>query len=250
MSNSCGILITAVALLSSFTDPAIGHPRNHDVGNNTHINAFNYQLSLYEEDIFICGAAMLSDEWAITTAHCTQVKNRKELNLRLGISIGEGEAYPVVTVITHPLFDDHSLDFDYALLQVKKPFIHPKNQKLNHVSLASRMVDSTWAYVSGWGTTKDGEEIPAKHLRHANVTVYPHESCKGQHNGIKKRMICASDPIHPKRSCVGDTGGPLVHKGKLIGMVSWGQHCQNSDDTVVYAAIAPIHKWIRKHLNI
>ncbi|XP_071451620.1 trypsin-1-like [Hetaerina americana] len=156
---------------------------------------------------------MVSSEWAITTAHCAQVKKKSDLSLRVGKSADEVVSFPITTIVTHPNFDEHTLDFDYALL-------------------------------------KDGEEKESMDFKYANVTIYSIKMCKTHHKGLTKRMICAGDSEHPENSCQGDTGGPLVSRGKLVGMVSWGQHCFDSNKPVVYAAINPIRKWIRKHMGI
>ncbi|XP_020805941.1 trypsin alpha-3-like [Drosophila serrata] len=51
-----------------------------------------------------------------------------------------------------------------------------------------------------------------------------------------------------KRCCQGDSGGPLVDikSGQLIGIVSWGYGCADSNYPGIYADVAFFKDWIVK----
>lgn len=45
-------------------------------------------------------------------------------------------------------------------------------------------------------------------------------------NAVKnKGFVCAKSPVFGKGACFGDSGGPLMFRGQLAGLVSGGKSC-------------------------
>ncbi|KFB42871.1 Dmoj\GI11955-PA-like protein [Anopheles sinensis] len=55
-------------------------------------------------------------------------------------------------------------------------------------------------------------------------------------------MFCASAP--GKDSCTSDSGGPAVHDGQLIGLVSHGAGCAETNFPGVYTLVSAVRDWI------
>ncbi len=67
-------------------------------------------------------------------------------------------------------------------------------------------------------------------------------------------MLCAADV--GEDSCQGDSEGPLIFRGNyehgsednLVGVVSWGFGCADSDFPGVYARVSSAYHWIRQEV--
>ena len=47
-------------------------------------------------------------------------------------------------------------------------------------------------------------------------------------------------------SCDGDSGGPLLEDGTVVGLVSWGDGCARHGRPGVYARVSSAYDWIRR----
>lgn len=63
-------------------------------------------------------------------------------------------------------------------------------------------------------------------------------------------MVCAQGSDPPRDACQGDSGGPLVTGSHLIGIVSWGEGCADTDYPGVYTRVSTYNSWIMHRLNI
>ena len=57
-------------------------------------------------------------------------------------------------------------------------------------------------------------------------------------------MMCIGFLEGGKDSCKGDGGGPVVCKGELQGIVSWGHNCAERDYPGVYTKVCLYRRWI------
>ncbi|KAG8227075.1 hypothetical protein J437_LFUL007412 [Ladona fulva] len=248
-------ILLALALSSAFSKP-LTHTK-HTQFNGTakaSINKFSYQASLIRRNSFICGAAVISPQWAITTAQCADVEEKEFLFLSVGSeNIGSRESMiKVKEVILHPKYNKQTHDFDFALLKASLPFDHYLPNKIKPIPLAhsnAGVHQGDMAIVTGWGTVKGKHNHATKMLKYTSVTIFPQKECKHLRHRITNNMFCAQNLNNPKISCQGDTGGPLAIHGKLYGLVSWSQHCDTSKKPVVYARVSHVTKWIRKHVD-
>ena len=59
-------------------------------------------------------------------------------------------------------------------------------------------------------------------------------------------MICAGYPEGGKDTCEGDGGGPLVCKGELQGIVSWGAGCGEEGKPGIYTRVCKFNDWLEQ----
>ena len=92
----------------------------------------------------------------------------------------------------------------------------------------------------------------------AEIKILPRKTCKKQYyNRFTSRMLCAGFQNGGRDTCDGDSGGPLMCKGKdgrwkLTGITSWGDNslCDpNSDKPGVYVNVLKYLKWIKKRTS-
>ena len=66
-----------------------------------------------------------------------------------------------------------------------------------------------------------------------------------QYDQDTRTMICAGYPEGGKDTCKGDGGGPLVCKGELQGIISWGgRECGAVGETGFYTKVCKFNDWL------
>lgn len=99
--------------------------------------------------------------------------------------------------------------------------------------------------ILGWGLTEDG--TPSTNLKVTKITVVPKKICSSTYELEKSDGIfCAQDPTTD--SCSGDSGGPAVYGGQLVGIVAGGGECGASP--AVYTSVAYYEDWIQRNLFV
>ncbi|XP_068153227.1 trypsin-4 [Drosophila tropicalis] len=216
---------------------------------------FPYQLSLRRQSVHICGASVISGNWAITAAHCIDGHERspQEFTLRLGSvlrSVG-GDVQQVLAIYKHPSYDAKDMNFDVALLRTAAETLTSNNGKVAPIQLPSigeAINDSMPAIVSGWGHMSTTDPILSSVLKSTTVLTVNQQKCHNDlkfHGGVTEAMFCAA--ARNTDACQGDSGGPISAQNTLIGIVSWGVGCADPYYPGVYTRLAhpTIRRWIR-----
>ena len=208
-----------------------------------------------------CGAAILTQSWVITAAHCVNGISPSNLLMRIGEYniLDDSEVHNHVDVrvrrvITHRQFDKFTYEYDIALIKLVspvkfKPNIIPVCLPESNSDLVGKV-----GTVTGWGRrTEYGQISPI--LREVNLPIISNQKCmsmyrrSGQNEWIPKIFICAGTSNGGKDSCEGDSGGPLVVKSsngrfRLAGIISWGIGCGDRNRPGVYTRISEFKDWI------
>uniref|UniRef100_A0A8C9FCA0 Transmembrane serine protease 5 n=1 Tax=Pavo cristatus TaxID=9049 RepID=A0A8C9FCA0_PAVCR len=206
-----------------------------------------WQVSVCHGSRHRCGGSVLAPHWIITAAHCVH-RYRAALSwtVRAGVTHGSAKqeaGVPVERVISHPLYNDNSLDYDIALMKLRVPLnfsdtigalcLLPSHQDL---------LPGTPCWVSGWGYTRpDQALVPLISTQRCNSScMYAGE--------LTARMLCAGYPQGKIDACQGDSGGPLVCQDelawRLVGIVSWGRGCAQPNRPGVYTNVAQLLPWV------
>ncbi|KAG8227074.1 hypothetical protein J437_LFUL007411, partial [Ladona fulva] len=219
-------------------------------GKVAFIRDYPYQLSLRYHTGHICGAALISHEYALTAAHCTDGTRANDLSVKAGSRsvYAGGVLRSISQIIQHPGFNVDEMDYDISILKLHRPFdFGPGIHAISLPNSNESVEVGTLADVSGWGTTHEEGALP-EYLNHVEVEVLDSEECTKGYGKITERMICAGSP--GRDSCQGDSGGPLVEDDKLIGIVSFGNGCARPDYPGVYTNVSALRDWIKENIGI
>ncbi|XP_053677178.1 trypsin-7-like [Anopheles nili] len=236
--------------------PPIVPPPNGRIvgGSEVNIANFPFQLSLRQNGAHICGASVISSNYALSAAHCTfPAPPVTAITLRGGSSdrTAGGVLFQAAEIINHPSYSDASLDFDVCVIRITTSFI---GANIAAIPLAPEGTDypaGTRTVVSGWGLTSPIGSLPLN-LMAVDLPLISQDGCRSFWGAasLTDNMICASES--GRDACNGDSGGPLTNNGRQIGIVSWGSPLCQGNLPGVYARVAApgIRSFIRETTNV
>lgn len=230
-------------------------------GVNAEPGEFPYQVSLMlsskEFDMpaverHLCGGSIVGDEWVITAAHCVAgiLGVQKYYTIGAGsIDLNKVEEYELDGAWVHPSFDGETLDYDFAVIKVKNPFIDPAVDVVDKTDNQHINVGNP-ATITGWGVDESGNVQQI--LKKAVVKVVSRVDCNDadSYNGaVTARMICLGLEKGGKDTCYGDSGGPAVTPVAggarvLFATTSWGEGCAQPEKFGVYGRLISVRSWI------
>ncbi|KAF8791068.1 Trypsin-1 like protein [Argiope bruennichi] len=238
-------------------------------GRNAMEGEFPWQLSLQMRPFpiitkfqHICGASILTPNWAVTAAHCIAGGYATSYRVMAGAMNISKRATPTTHLaipIVHEGYNPMaSLKNDIALLRLTTPIdIIGSDGLVNGVCLPPKeMADNVTGMgtVSGWGTTSQGGSL-SDQLQAVDVPILTDEKCKEVYkDNYESTMLCAGYEEGGRDSCQGDSGGPFVQKSSdgtsnLIGIVSWGYGCAQPNYPGVYTETAHYLDWIARTMR-
>uniref|UniRef100_A0A665U009 Coagulation factor VII-like n=1 Tax=Echeneis naucrates TaxID=173247 RepID=A0A665U009_ECHNA len=207
-----------------------------------------WQALLTENNEYICGGIVLTNQWILTAAHCVWRKPAAIFHVIVGEHDREEEEKSeqrrrVVKVVSHPRYNQSSADSDLALLKLHRPVklglhVVPVCLPAQNSTFIRTLATVRHSTVSGWGRLLQ-QGSPARFLQRLVLPRVPLQECRLHTRlNITKNMLCAGFRAGGQDACEGDSGGPLVTRYKktwfLTGVVSWGKGCANANQYGVY----------------
>ncbi len=143
----------------------------------------------------------------------------------------------VAGIWKHPDFKDVSKGDDVAVLTLAEP-LPLRTVPLVDADDTASYAPGVEATVLGWGRTAEGAN-PSPTLRQVRVPVEADADCARAVTGFRPdAMVCAGYPEGGRDACEGDSGGPMVVRGRLVGVVSYGKGCARPGEPGVYTRLA------------
>ncbi|KAG5839829.1 hypothetical protein ANANG_G00209200 [Anguilla anguilla] len=216
-------------------------------GGGAKYGSHPWLVSLRFRGLHFCGAAILTDRWILSAAHCFSTLSKRSLK-NVDVAVGEfdrraadvGEqAFAVRSVRVHERFHHSTpMSYDLALLELSGRIRFGRYAQPICLPLPGEVfLPGAACTASGWGQTRERGQLPFV-PREVRLGLVDRAKCKHVIQTVKPgqktfTVICAGPENGGRDACQGDSGGPLVcpregGRWALVGVTSWGKGCGRS----------------------
>lgn len=235
---------------ASLIEPRIIGGEKTDIAKHPYLCSVRFRQTQSGPYYHMCAGSIYSERVIITGAQClmNQVQDDHVMvvvgaNTRNGT---DGMPYPAAKLIAHPNYSYLTVDYDIGIIILDVPLTFNRLDARPITILPTRPAVGRLGTLPGWGYR---EEFgwSGYYLEDVQVPIVSTADCENAYEvgDITPRMICAGY-IHSggKDGCQGDTSGPLVFDGQLIGLLSWGLGCGRPGFPSVYTYVPALQQWI------
>jgi len=254
----CDLMMKLLFVLAAIVAPSLGARLPYIVGGQDVKEAgkWPWQASIQMWGSHICGAAIISDTWLVTAAHCVE-SPASQLSVVLGMHDrntqrqGDPTRYKISKIIQHPGWgpNDNGFPNDIALMKLSSTadLSGPYAQAVHLADSGTDFMGNTDCWITGWGKL-NFLTGPPNILQEASVDVYSKSTCEASYgSAIQDFHICVGKR-NKSGACSGDSGGPLVCKEgdsyTLAGVTSFGLVTCSTQYPSVYSRISYFRDWI------
>jgi len=226
-------------------------------GTRTKTNEYSFMVGFIDGGRQSCGGSILTEYHVLTAAHCTRMKEAKDIQVVVGAQNldQDNEQYrqmhEVAEIIDHPEYvHEDSLKNDVSILRLKTPIQF--NKKIGPVCLpppSMPSLNNKNVRAIGWGVTEQGF---TSELLKAVLRVVDPVTClvtNGRNlDPANPNKLCVYS--HNRDICMGDSGGPIVwldpetNRFTQVASSSYVMGC-NSSVPSVGAATQHFVPWIQ-----
>uniref|UniRef100_A0A1A9WAU3 Peptidase S1 domain-containing protein n=1 Tax=Glossina brevipalpis TaxID=37001 RepID=A0A1A9WAU3_9MUSC len=241
------------ALIVTLVVAAVGEPAPPVLGGeDAKEKQFPYQVSIQMEGSHFCAGSILNERYILTASHCMYgadgEKPASDLLVRAGsLKWSEGgDLLKVKRITMHG--DNANFKNDVTLLELDEPLKF--SDTIQPIEMSKDLVPSgADVIVSGWGVTNDS--VLSKHLQWTTLKAISKEECSEHLSETKYELNNILCLAHKKDNgvCSGDSGGPGVYNGKLVGVASFVVGICASPSPNGYARISKHYDWIVNNMK-
>ncbi|XP_068153293.1 chymotrypsin-1 [Drosophila tropicalis] len=221
-------------------------------GQEAEEGAAPYQVSIQTAwRTHFCGGVILSDRWILTAGHCAKDFNIADVRVAVGTNdrLSPGQLLFPDEIRVHCMYDVPAIyNNDIGLIHLNESIIFNERTQIVELSHQEPPAGAT-VTLTGWGAPELNWPTMER-LQTINLTIIDHEECReawDYHEGIDIGHLCTLTR-DGEGACSGDSGGPLMWEGKLVGLVNWGRPCGVGMPDM-YANTIYYRDWIRRTLK-
>ncbi|XP_013097442.2 seminase-like [Stomoxys calcitrans] len=195
-------------------------------GQVTTISNVPYMVQVWKNGSFACGGALVAKNFVLCAAHCFRELDPANVVVVAGATnlMETGVRSKVQKLLLPAAWNPTTMYMDAAVLKLATPITTAAAKTVGFYR--GKLNPGLEVRISGWGrVTEDGKM--SRQIRTTRVPVVNRDQCVKQYQDVftlQNTMFCAGVP-GSKDACLGDSGGPAICKGKLCGIVSYGNGC-------------------------
>lgn len=198
-------------------------------GSTADFSKVPFATQQYVNGRFNCSASIIAPTWVLLAKHCVEGKSASQMSLRVGsASLGGGTSIAAKSVSSWS-------QGDVALIELKTAY------QGSYAPLgASNPSAGNPGDIYGWGAQGSGTSSPSK-LKTASVTINGLDSSHWPGPAISQKG-------NSGQAYYGDSGGPLIVNGKVVGVCSGPVNDSDIGDpqgNVLYASVPASASWIK-----
>lgn len=153
-------------------------------------------------------------------------------------------------IFAHPQYSAITMENDIAVLRVSVPFVTVRGivepQPLGTII----PVAGTTCSLAGWGSTEQDSGSASPDLMRVDLEIVDTHRCNVSYQGmIGENMFCAGTMLGGRDACQGDSGGGLVCRNNIVGVVSFGYGCGKPRFPGVYVNVIPYSEFIQNAIE-
>ncbi|XP_061726285.1 chymotrypsin-1-like [Cydia pomonella] len=205
--------------------------------------------------ITVCGAAILSDRWLVTAAHCINPMKKAGVSRAWvgGNTTETSQFYALDYAVVHPEYisNENMTINDIALLHLSQPLTF--SDTVQPLDLPEREYELNAVHQFA-GHGRDENNLTTKYLMSMKVRTLGVNECMSnlpphQHkfypDEVNRVVICVKRIEHQPGACFGDSGSPLVRGNTLVGIASYIPSTCPESKVNMFANVAPFVGWIK-----